>query len=120
MTEPLSETSPHTPAADARPGHGAGPFVDAVLAQLARGIDEAGAGAQQQVDALSDRLTSLLLACEQRDDEAAISILLQDALLLSVAFQNIDLLYSHDYPHADRVSMLILDAVHRAVEAEQG
>lgn len=114
MTEPLVSPPP-----DTRPGHGAGPFVDAVVSQLARGVDEAGAGAQQQVDALSDRLASLLVACEQADDDAALSTLLQDALLLSVVFQNVDLLYAHDYPHADRLSMLILDAVHRAVEAEE-
>ena len=115
MTEPL-----FTPPPDTRPGHGAGPFVDAVVAQLGRSIDEAGAGAQQQVDALSDQLASLLLACERGDDETAVSTLLQDALLLSLVFQNVDLLYVHDYPHADRVSLLILDAVHRAVEAEEG
>ena len=109
-------------AGEAAAGHGspwgAGPFVDAVVAQLARGIDEAGAGAQQQVDDLTDRLTTLLLACEQGEVEEAIVPLVQDTVLLSAVFQNIDLLYAHDYPHADQVSMLTLDAVHRAVEQE--
>lgn len=106
--------------ADPRPGQGASPFVDAVVAQLARGVAEAGAGAQQRVDELSDLLTTLLLACEQEEVETAASVLVQDTDLLSAVFQNIDLLYDHGYPHADQVSMVTLDAVHRAVEAEGG
>ena len=33
--------------------------------------------------------------------------------------REIDLLYANDYPHADVLSMLTLDAVHRAVEDEE-
>lgn len=109
---------PPAEGADLRPGHGAGPFVQAVVGQLSRGVQEAGAGAQQRVDELTSRLTTLLLACEQGEPEQAIPALLQDTVLLSAVFQNIDLLYEHDYPFADQVSMLTLDAVHRAVEAE--
>lgn len=100
-------------------GHEAAPFVGAVVAQLARSIEEAGAGAQEQVDLLTDRLTSILVACEQGDPEPAIRTLTEDPLLLSAIFQNIDLLYAHDYAFADALSMMTLDAVHRAVEAEE-
>lgn len=105
---------------DPRPGHGVGPFVDAVVGQLSRGFESAGAGAQQQVDSLTDRLARVLEACEQGDTEPVLSTLVEDPLLLSAVFQNIDLLYAHDYPFADAMSMLTLDAVHRAVEAEEG
>lgn len=98
---------------------GAAAFVDAVVAQLSRNVESAGAGAQQRVDELSDRLASILLAGEQGGTEPALGILLEDPLLLSAIFQNIDLLYARGYPHADAVSMLTLDAVHRAVEAEE-
>lgn len=103
---------------DSRPGHGASSFVEAVVSQLSRGIEEAGAGAQQQVDWLTDRLTSILLACEQGDTQPALKTMIEDPLLLSSIFQNIDLLYTHDYPYADELSMLTLDAVHRATQAE--
>lgn len=115
MAAPMTPEQP-----DAAPGHGARPFVDAVVGQLARSIEEAGAGAQQRVDELSDLLTTLLLACEQEEVETAASLLVQDTVLLSAVFQNIDLLYAHDYPHADEVSVVTLDAVHRAVEAAEG
>lgn len=120
MTEEATDGSAAQREADPRPGHGAGPFVDAVVGQLSRGFENAGAGAQQQVDALADRLARVLVACEQGDTEPVLSTLVDDPLLLSAIFQNIDLLYAHDYPHADAVSMLTLDAVHRAVEAEEG
>jgi len=74
------------------PGYGAGPFVDAVLAQLARGIGDAGLGAQERLDELADRLTSILLAAEQNDAESAVPLLSEDVTLLRTIFQNIDLL----------------------------
>lgn len=120
MTENTSDGAPTRGQDDPRPGHGAGPFVDAVVAQLSRGFDAAGAGAQQEVDALTDRLARVLEACEQSDPAPVLSTLVEDPLLLSAVFQNIDLLYAHDYPFADAMSMLTLDAVHRAVEAEEG
>jgi hypothetical protein len=119
MMEDQSAAAAERRQSDPRPGHGAGPFVDAVVAQLSRGVDEAGAGAQQQVDSLADRLASVLIACEQRDPEPALTLLVEDPVLLSAVFQNIDLLYAHEYPYADAVSLLTLDAVHRAVEAEE-
>lgn|SRR5690606_15362178 len=102
------------------PGPGAGPFVEAVIAQLARGIGVAGAGAQEQLEELADRLASILLAAEQNDTEPAVQLLAEDVTLLSTIFQNIDLLYAHEYPFADALSMMTLDAVHRAVEADEG
>ena len=120
MMEGERNGSEATHPPDTRPGHGAGPFVEAVIGQLARGFDAAGAGAQQQVDALADRLARVLVACEQNDAEPVVATLTDDLLLLSAVFQNIDLLYTHDYPYSDAMSMLTLEAVHRAVEADEG
>lgn len=103
---------------DERPGHGAGPFVEAVVTQLARGIEEPGAGAQQQVEWLTDRLTSILIRLEQGEPASISKELVLDPLLLASIFQNIDLLYEHRYPHADALSMVTLEAVHEAVERE--
>ena len=108
------------PASAGQPGHGTGPFVQAVVGQLSRAMDSAGAGAQQRLDWLTDRLASILVACEQGDEEATVAALIEDPELLSAVFQNVDLLYANDYPHADALSVLTLDAVHRAVEAEEG
>ena len=36
-----------------------------------------------------------------------------DTLLLSVFFQNLDLLYAHDYPGADAVALAIMTAIER-------
>ncbi len=108
------------PRLDERPGHGAGPFVQAVVTQLSRGIEEPGAGAQQQVEWLTDRLTSILIRLEQGEPATISEELVLDPLLLASIFQNIDLLYEHGYPHADALSMLTLEAIHEAVEREAG
>ena len=114
-TLPGSDSSPDP---EERPGHGAGPFVAAVVGQLSRSMDDAGAGAQEQLEWLSDRLANILAASEQSDHEPAIGLMMEDPVLLAAIFQNIDLLYAHDYPWADAISVMTLEAVHRAVEAE--
>jgi len=106
------------PADQRSPGHGAEAFVQAVVTQLARGVEEAGAGAQQQVEWLTDRLTSILIGVEQGEPAAVAEELVADPLLLASIFQNIDLLYDHGYPHANALSMLTLEAIHEAVERE--
>lgn len=105
---------------DEPPGQGAGPFVQAVVTQLSRGIEEPGAGAQQQVEWLTERLTSILIRLEQGESATISEELVLDPLLLASIFQNIDLLYEHGYPHADALSMLTLEAIHEAVEREEG
>lgn len=108
-----------TDPGEGSPGHGVGPFVEAVIDQISRGVDQVGPSGQQRVDALADRLATILIAFEQGVTEPALATLVEDPLLLSSFFQNVDLLYAHAYPHADAVSMLTLEAIHLAVEAEE-
>lgn len=100
-------------------GGGAESFVEAVVTQLSRALDGAGPGTQQQLDGLAGQLTSFLLACERGSADSAVQVLLAEPLLLSTVFQNVDLLYAHDYPHADAVGLATVDAVHRAAEEEE-
>lgn len=87
--------------------HGARPFIAAVVRQLVRSTPIDGRAAQRRV---SDVLQIAgkpagggATAAEER--------LAADPLLLSIFFQNIDLLYKGEYRYADEVSGAILQAI---------
>lgn len=65
------------------------------------------------------RLAAILHAAERGAEEEAVSLLENEPLLISSIFQNADLLYQHEYPAADAVSMATLTAIHRAAEAQE-
>lgn len=94
------------------------PFVTAVVSQLARVMDVDDAESAQRVELLADLVTEIVMAVESGETGLAVPDLAADPLLLATFFQNIDLLYSHSYEHADALSMLTLEAIHHAVEAE--
>lgn len=102
------------------PDHRAAPFLRAVTSQLARAIDVDPEGDPQLVESLPGRVVAILLAVEEERAAAALELLSADSVLLSTFFQNIDLLYETAYSFADAVSMLTLEAIHHAVEAEEG
>lgn len=102
------------------PDHRAATFLRAVSSQLARAIDVDPEGDPQLVESLPGRVVAILLAVEEDRPAAALELLAADPVLLSTFFQNIDLLYETAYSFADAVGMLTLEAIHHAVEAEEG
>ena len=91
------------------------PFIEAVVLQLSR-AEQAGAAATR-TDDLARRLMAVLHAVERGAELEAVSLLESEPLLVSSVFQNADLLYRHEYPGADALSMATLTAIHRAAEA---
>ena len=79
----------------------AGRFRREVVAQ----VERLGGDAERADDEVS-RLLSLAGA----GDEPA--PLPADLLLVSVLFQNIDLLYTEGHPAADRIARFVMDAIH--------
>ena len=71
------------------------PFVEAVVVQLQSTVSRT---ADSELDLESPHLAERLA---------------MDTLLLSVFFQNIDLLYAHDYPGADAVALAVMTAIER-------
>ena len=71
------------------------PFVETVVVQLQ---STSSPVAESELDLESPHLAERLAT---------------DTLLLSVFFQNIDLLYAHDYPGADTIALAIMTAIER-------
>ena len=95
-------------------------FAEAVFAQL---VGPAGAlrSAPPAVrDALALHLLDLVLgsAAGAADDLLALRLLAEPPLAAAF-FQNLDLLYAHDSPHADAMSAVLMRALELAAAAER-
>ena len=83
-------------------------FLDASARQLARwhrtGEEE-----------VMEQLVALLGLAQEHSGrggpQRAVQHMVRDPVLLSVVFQNIDLLYEHDYPGADAISIAVMAAL---------
>ncbi|HET6231990.1 MAG TPA: hypothetical protein VFE05_18095 [Longimicrobiaceae bacterium] len=88
------------------------PFVDAVVAQVARplGVRDVPASAEARVRAV---VANLIARASDPTPAARVpaELLVADLVLLAAFFQNVDLLYDGGYAHADAVSMLVMHAL---------
>ena len=92
------------------------PFAEAVLAQLV-GPAGALAGAPPAArDALAVHLADVILS--SADAAAGAPRLLAEPPLAAAFFQNLDLLYTHESPHADAVSLLVMRTLELAAEQD--
>jgi len=92
------------------------PFATAVVAQVAHPLGApAAAHPSRRERAVGRRLVRLLAASvgDAPAVERAADALAGDPPLLAAAFQNVDLLYAHACPAADRVSLLVMGAIER-------
>jgi len=78
-----------------------GRFQGEVVAQVAR----LGGDAERAADQVARLLTL-------PPGEVPPPAMTGDPVLLSVLFQNIDLLYADDHPAADRIARLVMAAIH--------
>lgn len=91
-------------------------FVEEVARQLAR-FPGLGTPGEEESRML---VSSLLAGVERGAGESAAAALAADPVLLSLFFQNADLLYGHGYPAADAVSLAVMDALGRLPEDAGG
>lgn len=88
----------------------AGAFVEAAAGQLVRGArveDEARSAVLRLLNLVSQGAAS-----GAGQGEAA-ELLAADPLLLSVVFQNADLLFAHAWPPADALALAVMEALAR-------
>jgi hypothetical protein len=96
------------------------PFAEAVVAQVAHPLGGPPvARPARRERAVGRRVLRLLEGSvgTAAEVERAARALAAEPPLLSAAFQNVDLLYAHRCPAADRVSLLVMGAIERLGEA---
>jgi hypothetical protein len=83
-------------------------FIAAVVTQLAGTPDAAVEG-----EDAGQRVGALLAAAARGGAEgtAAARALADDHVFLASVFQNVDLLYAHDHPNADALSLVVMEAL---------
>ncbi|HVE79934.1 MAG TPA: hypothetical protein VNA89_13800 [Gemmatimonadaceae bacterium] len=86
-------------------------FVAAVVAHLARVPGEPADPALEAEVAARARALLAAAAGGGAEGTAAAQGLAEDHAFLASVFQNADLLYAHDYAGADRVSLVIMEAL---------
>ena len=88
--------------------HAAAHFVDAVVRQLSHAHASHPDGLRNEIHALLDAVQQQ--AAGPGREEIA-QRLVDQPVILSVFFQNVDLLYEHEYPGADALSLVIMNAL---------
>ena len=87
------------------------PFVDAVVTQLTGLAGAMRDAPEEERAALRARVAEVVDLAGEDDARLAAELPL-DPPLASALFQNVDLLYLHDHPNADAVSLLLLRVLH--------
>ena len=86
-------------------------FVEAVVGQLTGLPGALRDASEPERVALRERVAEVVDLAGEDDDRLAAELPL-DPPLASSLFQNVDLLYLHDHPNADAVSLLLLRVSH--------
>jgi len=85
------------------------PFAEAAVAQIAHPLPSRGTPGDEEEAA--ETVLALLAAPDAPGADARLA---ERPEALAAFFQNVDLLYAHGFPRADRVSLLIMRALEHA------
>ncbi|HEX2091297.1 MAG TPA: hypothetical protein VHG28_02800 [Longimicrobiaceae bacterium] len=116
MAGERAESHERGPEAGSEEGPSAVPFLQAVVRQLVHPPGGGEADPARERAVAGEVLELLRMAREPPSGtgrERAAERLAADPVLLSVLFQNVDLLYEHACPGADAISLTILGALER-------